>query len=74
MDLTVSRLHSIERIVGRSLPRTAPTDLRATFLKIFSRIHPGDFPLGQAYFARKDGGRGRANRRVRGRGPGARFA
>jgi hypothetical protein len=46
LDLTVSGLPSTERIARRTLARTAPTDLRARFLKIFARISSRRFSLG----------------------------
>jgi hypothetical protein len=44
MDFTVSGLRSMEKIASSGLARTASMDLRAWFLKIFSRMSSHGFP------------------------------
>jgi hypothetical protein len=48
MDFTVSGLRSMERIASSGLARTASMDLRAWFLKIFSRMSSHGFSFGGA--------------------------
>ncbi len=48
MDFTNSGLRSMERIASSGLARTASMDLRAWFLKIFSRMSSHGFSFGGA--------------------------
>ena len=48
MDFPISGLRSMERIASSGLARTTSMDLRAWFLKIFSRMSLHGFSFGGA--------------------------